>query len=66
MKELSLHILDLAQNSITAEASLIELDIIEDMANDLLTIKLRDNGRGMDDETVEKVNRSVFYDPYNT
>lgn len=60
MKELSLHILDLAQNSITAEASLIELDIIEDMANDLLTIKLRDNGRGMDEETVQKVTDPFF------
>lgn len=60
MKELSLHILDLAQNSITAEATRIELEIIEDTIKDKLLIRLKDNGRGMDEETVQKVTDPFF------
>lgn len=55
MKELALHILDLAQNSITAGADLIELTINEDIHNDILTIILKDNGCGMDVVQAEKV-----------
>lgn len=54
MEDLSLHILDIAQNSIEAGASLIEIEITEDLQKDLLTIVVRDNGRGMDEETVAK------------
>jgi len=61
MKELSLHILDIGQNSITAKSSLIELEIIEAFARDELTIKIKDNGIGMDEETVKKV-----IDPFYT
>lgn len=55
MKDLSLHILDLSQNSISAGASLVEINIIEDKASDWLTISIEDNGRGMDKEFLEKV-----------
>ena len=45
MKELSLNILDIAQNSIAADATLVEITIIE---NDvMLTLTIKDNGRGM-------------------
>lgn len=61
MKELSLHILDIGQNSVTAGASLIEILITEDTALDKLCILIRDDGCGMDAETVAKVT-----DPFYT
>ena len=47
MDELSLNILDVAQNSITAGATLVEIAIEEDTVRDTLTILIRDNGCGM-------------------
>jgi len=55
MKELSLHILDIIQNSITAKSSLINIKIIEDLINDILIVEIIDNGIGMDEELLEKV-----------
>ncbi|MFZ5352964.1 MAG: ATP-binding protein [Bacillota bacterium] len=55
MKELSLHILDLVQNSISAEATLVEIKIEEDLVKDLLTIVINDNGKGMNEELLKKV-----------
>ncbi|ABR48436.1 histidine kinase [Alkaliphilus metalliredigens QYMF] len=48
MKELSLHILDIAQNSIAAKAKKIEIHIWEDLENNQLRIKISDDGNGMD------------------
>jgi hypothetical protein len=48
MEDLSLHILDVAENSTAAGASLIEIMILEDAAADRLEIRIKDNGRGMD------------------
>jgi len=50
MRELSMHILDLAQNSIAAGATLIEIDVVADTGEDVLRIAVRDNGRGMSPE----------------
>lgn len=61
MKELSLHILDIGQNSVSAGASLIEILIDEDTVKDRLSILIRDNGCGMDAETVARVT-----DPFYT
>ncbi len=47
MKELSLHILDIAQNSLKANASQIEIQIIEKLKENLLIINIIDNGKGM-------------------
>jgi len=47
MDDLSLHVLDIAENSAAAGASLIEIAIEEDEGRDLLTLRLADNGRGM-------------------
>ncbi len=51
MREISLHILDVARNCIDAAATLIELDVTEDPASDRLEIVITDNGRGMTPET---------------
>lgn len=55
MREIALHILDIAENSITAGANQVKIQIDEDLNNDLLQIKILDNGKGMDAETVEKI-----------
>ena len=61
MRELSLNILDIAQNSITAGASLITIEINESIIDHTLLIGIYDNGKGMSDEQV----RSVI-DPFFT
>ncbi|MDZ7261724.1 MAG: ATP-binding protein [candidate division KSB1 bacterium] len=55
MEDLSLHILDIVENSITAEARLIEINIVEDLEKDLITIELTDDGKGMDQQMLQKV-----------
>lgn len=49
MREISLHILDLVQNSIEADSRNISLAVIEDSLADRLTVRVADDGRGMDD-----------------
>lgn len=59
MKELSLNILDIAQNSITAEADLVEISL--DETDTTLTITIKDNGYGMSPEFLASV-----HDPFST
>lgn len=61
MNELSLHILDLVQNSIRAQASVVEIHIQEDPKQDLYSIAIKDNGTGMTEETLARVT-----DPFYT
>lgn len=61
MRELSLHILDIAQNSIVAGAEVLRIAVIEDLVEDRLIIRIKDDGRGMDEETVARV-----IDPFYT
>jgi hypothetical protein len=53
MEDLSLHILDIAENSIMASAGRIDIRIDEDHAKDLLTLEISDDGRGMDEQTLK-------------
>ncbi len=55
MEDLSLHILDIVENSIGAKASRVEIKVDEDTKKDLLVIEIEDNGLGMDEETIKKV-----------
>jgi hypothetical protein len=55
VRELSLHILDIISNSIEAEASRVLLVIEELKSQNLLRIRIRDNGRGMSDDFLAKV-----------
>ena len=61
MRELSLHILDLLENSLAAGASRVRVTIDEYMRQNLLRITVADDGRGMDPET-----RLKAVDPYYT
>jgi nitrogen fixation/metabolism regulation signal transduction histidine kinase len=60
MNELSLHILDIVQNSIKADASLVEIHITESTSKDLYTIEIKDNGCGMDEHTLTTVSDPFF------
>lgn len=60
MEDLSLHILDIAENSLDAGAGRISITLREDKTNDTFTMIVRDNGRGMDKETVRKVTDPFF------
>lgn len=59
MRELSLNILDVAENSVKAKASLIEIYV--EAGGNLLTLRITDNGCGMDKEFVARVT-----DPFTT
>jgi len=53
MEDISLHILDIAENSIRANAENINIVIIENEMKDLLTLTIEDDGEGMDEKTKE-------------
>ena len=49
-----MHILDIVENSIAAMAKRIEIRIDEDQEKDLVTIEIKDDGKGMDEQTAKK------------
>ena len=55
MRELSLNVMDVAQNSVRAEASVVRITVTESDKEDRLTIVIADNGCGMTDEQVQQV-----------
>ena len=61
MRELSLHILDVAENGITAGGDCIWIEVDEDRKADLMKIVIRDNGRGMPVEKMQNID-----DPFIT
>ena len=60
MRELSLNVLDIAQNSISAGALLVEIEVIEDSASHELLIGIYDDGKGMTPEQLESVRDPFF------
>ncbi len=61
MEDISLHLLDVAENALTAGAQRIEIRIFEMQSEDLLRIEIEDNGRGMDEEAISRA-----LDPFYT
>ena len=55
MRDLSLHILDIVQNSYGAKAKLVEIAMFEDTPGEILHLKISDDGVGMDTDTLLKV-----------
>ena len=55
MRELSDNIMDIAQNSISAGASLTEIAVTVSHETNLITIRFTDNGCGMSEEMVKAV-----------
>jgi len=60
LKELALHILDIAQNSVRAKAKIIEINIWEDITVNLFKIEIKDDGIGMDEETLKIVDNPFY------
>ncbi len=61
MRELADNILDIAQNSISAGAGLVEIDVIVSRTRDLIELTFKDDGCGMSEEMVSAVS-----DPFTT
>jgi anti-sigma regulatory factor (Ser/Thr protein kinase) len=55
LKEISLHILDIAENSVNAGATEIQILVAENIKNDELVVSIKDNGCGMDAEKVKRI-----------
>ncbi len=55
MRELALHLLDIAENSVAAGAKTIRIDVVEDPKADRLQMKIADDGKGMSEEMVKQV-----------
>lgn len=60
MRELSLNVLDIAQNSVSAQATLIEIELAESTQTHQLSISVRDNGKGMTKQQLENVRDPFF------
>lgn len=60
MRELSLNVLDIVQNSVKAKAKNIEIEIVENTKEHTLMIGIYDNGCGMSEEQLKSV-KDPFY-----
>jgi signal transduction histidine kinase len=54
MEDLSLHILDVVENSIRAGATEVNVRLTENKAADLLTLEIGDDGQGMDEAAKQR------------
>ncbi|MFO7889091.1 MAG: ATP-binding protein [bacterium] len=61
MLELSMHIIDIIENSVRAGADKIYIKIDENKKKNIFSITIKDNGRGMDKIFLKKV-----FDPFTT
>lgn len=60
MRELSLNVLDIAQNSVSANSSLVEIEVTENTKKHELTLCVIDNGKGMTKEQLASVRDPFF------
>ncbi len=60
MTELSLNVLDVANNSVRARATLIVIKITINTITDELTILIEDNGKGLTDTEIKQVEDPFF------
>jgi signal transduction histidine kinase len=61
MKEIALHILDIAENSIAAGADRVIVSVESDELTEMLHIRIEDNGKGISQEELSRVS-----DPFYT
>ncbi len=61
LPEISLNILDISQNSISAKATQIKIMVWVNTFKQQIKVQIKDNGTGMDAETVKRVT-----DPFYT
>ncbi|MDI6807429.1 MAG: ATP-binding protein [Candidatus Eisenbacteria bacterium] len=60
MEDLSLHILDIVENSIRANAKNVEIKLTEYKKENLLILEINDDGQGMDDQTRKQAMSPFF------
>ena len=60
MTEIALNILDVAENSVRANATLVEITVTIDRAKDLLSVLIKDDGCGMSSEQLQSVEDPFF------
>lgn len=61
MEDISLHLLDVAENALAAGADRIEIRIFEERKEDVMRVEIKDNGCGMDEQMVKRA-----LDPFYT
>jgi anti-sigma regulatory factor (Ser/Thr protein kinase) len=54
LEDLSLHILDIVENAVSAKAKRIDILVIEEPKEDRFVIEIKDDGIGMDEEVSRK------------
>ena len=60
MANLSMHLLDIASNSVRANASKITIHFHDSISEDIIFIEITDNGKGMDEKMVKDVQNPFF------
>jgi hypothetical protein len=61
VREIALHLLDIAENSVAAQSRNIRIAVHENLQRDLLSVSVIDDGRGMSEQTAQQV-----LDPFYT
>ncbi|MBE6107440.1 MAG: ATP-binding protein [Erysipelotrichaceae bacterium] len=61
MQDLAMTILDIANNSLAVKAQRIEIEIVDSDAKNLISIEIKDNGKGMSDDQIAQA-----IDPFYT
>jgi len=61
MPDLSMHILDIVENSTRAGAKLVSIEIIEDSTKNIMSVSIKDDGKGMSEEELKRA-----LDPFYT
>jgi hypothetical protein len=60
VEDISLHVLDIAENSICADSKRIEIILTRDLTINVLRVDVKDDGKGMDPAMLAKI-RDPFY-----
>ncbi len=60
MEDLSLHVMDIVENSLRAGAKNVSINLVEDINNDKLTIEIEDDGTGMDGTLLKNAANPFF------
>ncbi|MHC4474669.1 MAG: ATP-binding protein [Planctomycetota bacterium] len=61
MEDISLHLLDVAENALAAGADRVAIRILEQLKENVMIIEIEDNGCGMDEQTAKQA-----LDPFYT